>query len=76
MADTIHPKHYSRLSPEPIDLIHKWELNFNLGCVIKYISRAGHKGDHDQHVEDLKKAMYYLQHEIDRVANRKPKGDK
>ena len=39
--------------------------NFHLGNVFKYIARAGKKGDY---VEDLRKAAWYLQREIDRHA--------
>lgn len=58
----INPEHYNRLSPEPKDVIHSWGLNFNLGNAVKYIARAGHKGDA---AEDLRKAQQYLQFEID-----------
>lgn len=61
-SDTInHPHHYA-YSHEPIDVIISWELDFCLGNVLKYIARAGKKGPA---VEDLKKAMFYLQREIE-----------
>lgn len=62
-SSPISPTHYSRLSPEPIDVIRYWSLSFNIGCVLKYVVRAGHK-DPDKHVEDLEKARAYLDHEI------------
>jgi hypothetical protein len=49
---------------EAITVIEAWGLNFNLGNVIKYVSRAGHKVDH---IEDLEKALWYLQREVARV---------
>jgi len=58
------PPHYSRLSPEPIDVINAWKLNFNRGNAIKYIARAGHK---DNEIQDLEKAIYYLQDEVKRL---------
>lgn len=61
-GNPINPEHYNRLSPEPKDVIRRWGLNFNLGNAIKYVARAGHKGDA---VEDLKKAQQYIQFEID-----------
>jgi hypothetical protein len=62
-ADPIHkPSHYTALKPEPVDLINSWKLNFNKGNAIKYIARAGRKGDA---VEDLKKAIRYLEIEIE-----------
>ena len=62
-----HPSHYNMGKYEAIDVIEDWELGFNLGNTIKYISRAGHK---DDIVQDLKKAMWYLQREIDRIENK------
>lgn len=44
-GNPINPTHYNRLSPEPKDVIRSWELNFNLGNAVKYVARAGHKGD-------------------------------
>ena len=61
-ADPISPEHYSRLSPEPKDVIRNWDLNFNLGNVIKYIARAGYK---DSRIDDLLKAKQYLDFEIE-----------
>lgn len=54
---------------EPIDVINDWNLNFNLGNAVKYISRAGRKQDPnmdilDKTIEDLKKAVFYLSYEI------------
>lgn len=66
MADMINnPPHYTegRLY-EPIKVINDWDLNFNLGNAIKYISRAGRKGNA---IEDLEKAKFYLQYEISRL---------
>ena len=62
-----HPSHYNMGKYEAIDVIEDWELGFNLGNTIKYISRAGHK---DRIVQDLKKAMWNLQREIDRIENK------
>jgi hypothetical protein len=57
-----HPPHYrSDTGYEAIDVIEAWELGFNLGNVVKYISRAGHK---DSSLQDLKKALWYLQREV------------
>ena len=55
------PPHYAGLSIEPIDVIESWDLNYHLGNVIKYISRAGRKGDY---LEDLEKARWYLDREL------------
>lgn len=62
------PPHYAEgREYEPRLVIEDWELNFNLGNVIKYISRAGRKEDC---IEDLLKAKQYLQFEIDRLQRR------
>lgn len=61
-----HPSHYTHYKGlEVIDLTE--QMNFNLGNAVKYICRAGHKGGPEQHVEDLQKAAWYLDREIDRV---------
>ena len=65
MPDPInHPLHYTHGDIEPIDAIEAWGLGFCLGNVVKYIARAGHKGDR---LEDLKKARWYLEREIERA---------
>lgn len=62
MADNINsPGHYTSGGIETIDFIEAKELNYNLGNVVKYVSRAGKK---DNRVEDLKKAAWYLNREI------------
>lgn len=60
-----HPAHYGGADNtyEAIKVIEAWELGFNLGNVIKYISRAGKKGSK---LEDLKKAQWYLNREIEK----------
>ena len=58
-----HPQHYSAHGIEPIDYIESHNLNFNLGNVIKYVSRAKFKGTE---LQDLKKAKWYLEREIKR----------
>tara|TARA_R100000458_G_C8267125_1_gene242115 strand:- start:1474 stop:1761 length:288 start_codon:yes stop_codon:yes gene_type:complete len=65
MANTTNesgPEYYRRGSIQPWDFIRSSELNFHLGNVIKYVCRAGHKGDD---IEDLKKAIHYLQNEVE-----------
>lgn len=58
-----HPAHYGgEQNPyEAIKVIEAWGLGFCLGNTVKYISRAGKKGDV---LEDLKKAKWYLDREI------------
>lgn len=52
-----HPSHYTRGNIEVIDFIEDQQLPYHLGNVVKYIARAGFKGDK---IEDLKKAQWYL----------------
>lgn len=63
MDKIAHPSHYADgRRYEPKDVIRDWGLNFNLGNVVKYIARAGRKGDA---LEDLSKARQYLDFEIE-----------
>jgi len=59
------PAHYMSGGIETIDFIEAKELDYRLGNVIKYVSRAGRKGDM---VEDLKKARWYLDRAIDKLS--------
>lgn len=61
-----HPVHYGGADNvyEAIRVIEAWELGFNLGNAVKYISRAGKKGST---VEDLRKAVWYLNREIGKL---------
>lgn len=65
MSDPVnHPSHYTD-NPKGIDLIDMiGHLPFPRGAAIKYIYRAGKKGDHETEVEDLRKAIWFLQREI------------
>jgi hypothetical protein len=60
-----HPAHYGGADNpyEAIKVIEAWDLGFCLGNAVKYISRAGKK-DASKMVEDLKKAAWYLNREI------------
>jgi len=60
-----HPKHYGGEDNtyEAIKVIDAWDLNFSLGNTVKYISRAGKK-DKQKEIEDLEKALWYLEHHI------------
>ena len=58
-----HPSHYN-VGIETIDYIESWEMNFNTGNVIKYTTRAGFK---ENQLEELEKAKWYLEREIQRL---------
>ena len=63
-----HPSYYNTGQIEVIDAIESWGFGegFNKGNAIKYIARAGRKNKGTE-IEDLRKAMTYLQFEIDRL---------
>jgi len=66
-ADPVnHPAHYTFGKLEVIDVIEDWKLNYNRSCVIKYVARAGRK-DPTKELEDLNKARWYLDREIQRL---------
>ena len=58
-----HPAHYTDGKIEVIDFIEDKQLNFCRGNAVKYIARAGKK-DPAKTVEDLEKAMWYINREI------------
>ena len=65
-----HPSHYGgENNPyEAIKVIEAWDLDFHLGNTVKYISRAGKKGT-DKELQDLKKALWYLERRIQNLEN-------
>lgn len=65
MSNVQHPAHYGGdTTYEAIKVIEAWGLGFHLGNAVKYISRAGKKGDR---LEDLRKAAWYIEREIARL---------
>jgi Protein of unknwon function (DUF3310) len=60
------PPHYHQENPmyEPAKVIRAWGLPWALGDAVKYISRAGRKGDK---AEDLRKAIWYITDEIEAI---------
>ena len=54
---------YSSLSPEPIEVVESWGLNYHEGTILKYLSRWKRKGG----VEDLEKAQWFLTRYIEKV---------
>ena len=59
----IRPDYYKSGGIEAFDVIDAFDLNFNLGNAFKYIARAGKKGNK---AEDLRKAVTYLNREIEK----------
>ncbi len=71
----MHNSHYKTASGiQAIDIIDAYELNFNLGNVIKYCCRAGRKAEGSDAKEaalmDLQKAKYYLQKELEKYQDK------
>ena len=74
MFDKVNrPAHYCEgRRYEPLDVIEDWKLGYHAGTALKYISRAGRK---DDEIEDLRKAVVYLNRRIDMlVAGQKADG--
>lgn len=57
------PKHYHTDSIDVIDFCKIYDLNFNVGNIVKYLSRAGKK-ENESTLKDLLKAKDYLEREI------------
>ena len=65
MNDNInHPAHYTGVTSEIECIDIARHLNFQLGNALKYVWRAGKKGGSAMELEDLKKALWYLQDSI------------
>jgi len=66
-----HPNHYGGKDNnyEAIKVIDAWGLGFSLGNTVKYISRAGKKNP-TKELEDLKKALWYLNHHIETLEDK------
>ena len=76
MSDNVnHPSHYTDGKIEVIDFIEDKGLNYHRGNAVKYISRAGKKNP-DKEIEDLEKAHWYINREIERLTGRKRKQHK
>jgi len=67
MNDPVNrPSHYTDGKIEVIEFIEDKKLGFCLGNSVKYIARAGKK-DPSKHIEDLEKARWYLDREIEKL---------
>ena len=63
------PSYYTRGTLEVWDFIREQDLNYFLGNAVKYICRAGYK---DSKIEDIRKAITYLEKELDHVTSIQP----
>ena len=66
------PDHYTSGGIETIDFITAKGLCYELGNVVKYVSRAQFKGNY---IEDLEKARWYLNHRLQTLKDEKDKQD-
>jgi uncharacterized protein YlxW (UPF0749 family) len=56
-----HPPHYMFAAGYEVkDVIRAWQLDFFRGNAVKYVARAGKKGGAEKEIEDLQKAVFYL----------------
>ncbi len=70
--DVNYPKHYTS-DPSGVEAITICEhRSFCMGNAIKYLFRAGRKGDKDKHIEDLRKAVWYIEREIALLVTEEP----
>ena len=75
LTDNVNkPPHYTAGGIDTIDFIDAKKLNFNLGNVVKYVSRCGKKTSKGMNItaktiQDLQKAKWYLDREIQRLGN-------
>lgn len=70
MSDVVnHPSHYTDGKIEVIEFIEDKKLNYHKGNAIKYICRAGKK-DPQKEIEDLQKAIWYINREIRNLKRR------
>ncbi len=61
--EAVNPKHYTELKISPIEYIEANNISWSIANVIKYVSRYKSKNG----LEDLMKAKWYLEHEIERI---------
>jgi hypothetical protein len=73
MTQINHPDYYNSGGIEVADFIDAHKLNFNMGNVIKYVTRAGRKQGEDALIA-LQKAQWYLNREINRVGQEQNAG--
>lgn len=66
MSNVTHPAHYNSGKIEVIEAIEDWKLGFHRGNAVKYTARAGKK-DASKEIEDLEKAVWYLNREIEKL---------
>ena len=81
MAEMVnHPSHYGGANNpyEAIKVIEAWEADFNIGTTLRYLCRCGKKtiggSSEEMRLEDLKKAAWYLNREIENIEKEQKNG--
>ena len=69
------PAYYQRGSIQVWDFIRDQRLNFHLGNAVKYICRYGYKGNYDDQISDLRKAIHYLNDELNNLERSRNRED-
>jgi hypothetical protein len=70
MSAVNHPSHYNDGKIEVIEFIEDKKLSYHRGNAVKYLARAGKKNP-EKEIEDLEKAAWYVNREIERLKARK-----
>lgn len=72
-----HPSHYGGKENvyETINVIEAWQLDFPIGNAVKYLSRAGKK-DNNTEIQDLKKAIWYIDRKIKQLEQKNASSNK
>ena len=65
-----NPSHYTKGEIEPIDFIISQDMNFCIGNAIKYLARFRFKHEGEGQVQDLRKAIQYIQLQIDSMIDK------
>lgn len=68
--DSINPAHYNQGGIEVFDFIDAYNLDLYVGTAVKYLARAGKK-DPAKEIEDIKKAMRYLDRRLENLEKNK-----
>ena len=70
MSDSkISPKHYSKLKPQPIEVVEAWELDHHRASALAYLARAGSKPG-ESYESDIRKAIWFLERSIQHRRNK------
>lgn len=74
MTTKYSPEHYQRGIIEVWDFIADQNLDYFSGNVVKYVCRAGYKGQEEE-IDDLRKARAYINKKINLIKQSTPEND-